>query len=125
MTHSATGLSPNKLYSYPVFVLDHELFYDDLPEERPGQERSVISLRTKVEKQKMAKRANAAKLRSNTMSWARCLLQHVYSVWYLYLPSLITILEGGDEQKAQLQTALQIIETLRTDRNTILEEVTF
>ena len=104
-------------------MLDRELFYDDLPSERSGQERSVISLRTKVEKQKMIKRAHAAKTRSNTMSWARCLLQHVYSVWYLYLPSLITILEGGEEQRAQLQTALQIIQTLRTERNTNLEEV--
>ena len=66
-----TGLKPNKLYSYPVFVLDQELFYQDVPEERGGQERSVISLRTKVEKQKMLKRARAAKLRSNTIAWSK------------------------------------------------------
>ena len=53
----------------------------------------------------------------------RCLLQHVYCVWYLYLPSLITILEPGEEQKSQLQTALHIIQSLRTDRKTNLEEV--
>ncbi|KAL5255927.1 hypothetical protein ACHWQZ_G011222 [Mnemiopsis leidyi] len=119
------GLKPSKLYSYPVFVLDRELFYTNVPEERGGQERSVISLRTKVEKQKMVKRAHAAKMRSNTLAWSKCLLQHVYCVWYLYLPSLITILEPGEEQHAQLNTALQIIQALRTDRKTNLEEVCY
>ena len=67
----SAGLKPSKLYSYPVFVLDQELFYTNVPEERGGMERSVISLRTKVEKQKMLKRARAAKMRCNTLSWSK------------------------------------------------------
>ncbi|XP_076102516.1 C-myc promoter-binding protein-like isoform X2 [Mytilus galloprovincialis] len=112
MPPEPVGLPEGAKYSYNGFpTLKTELFLRkkeselSLPSKGPLCPNSPISRRSKQEirsSQKMAQQ-----YATNAMLWAKCLLSHCYSLWFIHLPAFLDMSDSTDNAMKVAYDVLQ------------------
>ncbi|XP_033751078.1 C-myc promoter-binding protein-like [Pecten maximus] len=109
------GLPEGVKYSYNGFPeLKHELFMKknvselSLPTKGPVCPNSPISRRTKQEVRTAQK--NAVQNSTDPMLWAKCLLSHCYSLWFIHLPAYVA---ASPSKKKALKAAYDVLQKMK------------